>query len=217
MKKISYEQYLALYNGAEILASDSFGEKVLRLKDGSIIKLFRTKRIISSALIYPYALRFVNNASKLKDMGISTVTVIDSYKIISIKRTAVHYKELEGDTLRNYIMRYSLNGDIAKKLAAFIARLHNEGVYFRSVHFGNLLITPDNSFGLIDIADMKIKSHSLNIGKRIRNFHHLTRYDIDRNSLKQQKEIFIREYLKICNFPHDNSKKLEEKINAILS
>lgn len=217
MKKISCEQYLALHNGAEILASDSFGEKVLRLKDGSIIKLFRTKRIISSALFYPYALRFVNNASKLKDMGISTVTVIDSYKIISIKRTAVHYKELEGDTLRNYIMHYSLNGDIAKKLAAFIARLHNEGVYFRSVHFGNLLITPDNSFGLIDIADMKIKSHSLNIGKRIRNFHHLTRYDIDRNSLKQQKEIFIREYLKICNFPHDNSKKLEENINAILS
>ncbi|MDP2862988.1 MAG: hypothetical protein Q8N95_09375 [Desulfobacterales bacterium] len=217
MKKISYKQYLALHNGAEILASDSFGEKVLRLKDGSIIKLFRTKRIISSALFYPYALRFVNNASKLKDMGISTVTVIDSYKIISIKRTAVHYKELEGDTLRNYIMHHSLNGDIAEKLAAFIARLHNEGVYFRSVHFGNLLITPDNSFGLIDIADMKIKSHSLNIGKRIRNFHHLTRYDIDRNSLKQQKEIFIREYLKICNFPHDNSKKLEENINAVLS
>jgi len=217
LKKLSYEQYIALHNGAEILASDSFGEKVLRLKDGSIIKLFRTKRIISSAFFYPYALRFVNNASKLKGMGISTVTVIDSYKIPAIKRTAVHYKELEGDTLRNYIMHYSLNGDIVKKLAAFIAKLHNEGVYFRSVHLGNLLITPDNSFGLIDIADMKIKSHSLNIGKRIRNFHHLTRYDINTNSLKQQKEIFIREYLKICNLQHDNPKKLEENINAVLS
>lgn len=217
MKKISYEQYLALREGAEILASDSFGEKVLRLKDGSIIKLFRTKRIISSALFYPYALRFIKNAAKLKDMGISTVTIIDSYKIPAIKRTAVHYMELEGDTLRNYIMHHSLNGDIVQKLAAFIARLHNDGVYFRSVHFGNILITPDKSFGLIDISDMKIKSHPLNTRKRIRNFHHLTRYDIDRNALKQQKEIFIREYLKICNFPHDNSKKLEEKINAILS
>ncbi|MDP3284838.1 MAG: hypothetical protein Q8M56_10465, partial [Desulfobacterales bacterium] len=195
---------------------DSFGEKVLRLKDGSIIKLFRTKRIISSALFYPYALRFVNNASKLKDMGISTIAVIDSYKITSIQRTAVHYMELEGDTLRNFITHHSLNGNIAQKLAAFIARLHNKGVYFRSIHFGNILITQNNSFGLIDIADMKIKSHSLDIGKRIRNFHHLTRYDIDRNSLKQQKEIFIREYLRMCNFPYDNSKKLEEKINAVL-
>ncbi len=217
MKKLSYEQYLVLHNGAEILASDSFGEKVLRLKDGSIIKLFRTKRIISSALFYPYALRFIKNAARLQDMGISTVTIIDSYKIPAIKRTAVHYMELEGETLRNHIMHYSLNGDIAKKLAAFIAKLHNDGVYFRSVHFGNLLISPGKSFGLIDIADMKIKNHSLNIGKRIRNFHHLTRYDVDRNSLKQQKEIFIREYLKICNFPHDISKKLKENINAVLS
>ncbi|MDP3283227.1 MAG: hypothetical protein Q8M56_02235 [Desulfobacterales bacterium] len=217
MKQLPYEKYLTLRDGAEILASDSFGEKVLRLKDGSIIKLFRTKRIISSALFYPYALRFIKNAAKLQDIGIRTVTIIDSYKIPAIKRTAVHYMELEGETLRNHIMHHSLNCDIAKKLAAFIARLHNEGVYFRSVHFGNLLITPDNSFGLIDIADMKIKSRSLNIGRRIRNFHHLTRYEIDRNSLKQQKEIFIREYLKICNFSHDNSKKLEENINAILS
>ncbi len=217
MKKLSYEQYLALHNGAEILASDSFGEKVLRLKDGSIIKLFRTKRIISSALFYPYALRFVHNSSKLKKIGINTVTVINAFKIPAIKRTAVHYKELEGDTLRNHIMHHSLNIKITQKLAAFIARLHNEGVYFRSIHFGNILIIPDNSFGLIDIADMKIKNYSLNIGKRIRNFNHLTRYEIDKNSLKQQKEIFIREYLKTCNFPHDNSKKLEEKINVVLS
>jgi len=217
LKKLSYEKYLTLHDGAEILASDSFGEKVLRLKDGSIIKLFRTKRIISSALFYPYALRFVKNASKLSGMGISTVTVIDSYKIISIKRTAVHYMELEGETLRNHIMHHSLNVNITQKLAMFIAMLHNEGVYFRSIHFGNILIIHDNSFGLIDIADMKIKNHSLNIGKRIRNFNHLTRYEIDRNSLKQQKDIFIREYLKKCNFPHDNSKKLEERINAVLS
>lgn len=217
MKQLSYEKYLALHNGAEILASDSFGAKVLRLKDGSIIKLFRTKRIISSAFFYPYALRFVNNASRLKGMGISTVTVIDYYKIPSIKRTAVHYMELEGDTLRNHIMHHSLDIKITQKLAAFIARLHNKGVYFRSIHFGNILITPDNSFGLIDIADMKIKNHSLNIGKRIRNFNHLTRYEIDKNSLKQQKEIFIREYLKTSDFPHDNLKKLEEKINELLS
>ena len=215
MKQLSYEKYLALSAGAEILASDSFGEKVLRLKDGSIIKLFRIKRIISSALFYPYALRFVNNASKLNGMGISTVTIIDSYKIPIIKRTAVHYMELEGETLRNHIMHHSLDVDITQKLASFIARLHNEGVYFRSLHFGNILITPGNGFGLIDIADMKIKDHPLSIRMRIRNFNHLTRYEIDRNSLKQQKDLFIREYLKMCSLSDNNSKKLHKTIDRL--
>lgn len=217
MKHISYEKYLAMRNGAEVLASDSFGEKVLRIKDGSIIKLFRIKRLISSAFFYPYASRFVNNAAKLTNMGIRTVTVIDSYKIPAIKRTAVHYRQLEGETLRNHIMHHSLNIDIARKLSAFIAMLHNEGVYFRSIHFDNILITPDDGFGLIDISDMKIKNHSLNTGKRIRNFNHLTRYEIDRNSLIQQKDVFIREYLNICGLSSENIKKLDKKINKVLS
>lgn len=217
MKRLTNEQYLALREGAEILASDTFGEKVLRLKDGSVIKLFRAKRIVSSSLFYPYSLRFVNNAAKLKNIGIDTVKIIDSYKIRSIKRTAVHYMELEGDTLRNHITHHALDHHIATKLAEFIGNLHNKGVYFRSIHFGNILITPGAGFGLIDIADMSISAHSLTTGKRIRNFRHLTRYEIDRNALNQQKDIFIREYIKICGFPGGISKALEEKINAILS
>jgi tRNA A-37 threonylcarbamoyl transferase component Bud32 len=203
--------------GAEILASDRFGEKVLRLVDGSIIKLFRRKRLISSALIYPYALRFVNNAKILKMMGIRTVTVIDAYKISSIRRTAVHYIHLEGETLRNHIAEYSLNTDSAKKLAAFIGMLHNKGIYFRSIHFGNILISPDGDLGLIDLADMKIRNSSLSTGERSRNFYHLTRYENDINALKPQKEAFIMEYLNTCVLAPEKIKKMEWKINAILS
>ena len=215
MKQLSHEQYLALHNGAEILASDSFGEKVLRLKDGSIIKLFRTKRIISSSFFYPYALRFVNNAAKLATKGIRTLKVIDAYKIPAIKRTAVQYEELKGETLRNHIIQNPLNDDIIRRLAAFIARLHNEGIYFRSLHSGNIIIDSDIGFGLIDIADMKIKDHPLSIRMRIRNFNHLTRYEIDRNSLKQQKDLFIREYLKMCSLSDNNSKKLHKTIDRL--
>jgi len=216
LKQISHEQYLALHDGAEILASDSFGEKVLRLKDGSIIKLFRTKRIISSSFFYPYALRFANNASKLATRGIRTVKVIDAYKIPSIKRTAVHYEELKGEMLRNHIIHNALNEDIIRRLASFIARLHNEGVYFRSLHSGNIIIASDNGFGLIDIADMKIKNRSLGIGMRIRNFNHLRRYEIDRNSLKQQKDLFVGEYLKMCRLSDNNLKKLQKKLKETL-
>jgi tRNA A-37 threonylcarbamoyl transferase component Bud32 len=216
LKKISHEKYLALHNGAEILASDSFGEKVLRLKDGSIIKLFRTKRIISSSFFYPYALRFVNNAAKLTARGIRTVKVIDAFKIPSIKRTAVHYQELEGEILRNHIAHNLMNEGITRKLAAFVAKLHNEGIYFRSLHSGNIMIAPDNSFGLIDIADMKIKAHPLSIRMRIRNFIHLTRYEIDRNFLNRQKDLFIGEYLKICRLSDNNTKKLQDKLKELL-
>lgn len=217
MEKLSYEQYLTLHNGAEILASDSFGEKVLRLKDGSIIKLFRKKRMISSALFYPYALRFVNNASKLKDIGISTVTVITTYKIPSIKRTAVHYMELEGDTLRHYVLNHSLNGNIVRKLAAFIARLHNEGVYFRSIHFGNILIISDKGFGLIDIADMKTRGRPLNLRERTRNFLHLTRYETDNKSLKPEKKVFTESYISESGLAPNQAAKLKEAIDSILS
>lgn len=216
MKQISHEQYHALHDGAEILASDSFGEKVLRLKDGSIIKLFRTKRIISSSFFYPYALRFANNASKLATRGIRTVKVIDAYKIPSIKRTAVHYEELEGEMLRNHIAHNPMNEDITRKLAAFIAGLHNEGIYFRSLHFGNILIIDGDGFGLIDVSDMQIKDHPLSIGMRIRNFNHLTRYEADRSFLKQQKDLFIGEYLKMCRLSDNNLKKLQEKLKMTL-
>lgn len=217
MKKLSYEQYLALHDGAEILASDSFGEKVLRLKDGSIIKLFRRKRIISSALFYPYALRFAHNSSKLKKLGINAVTVIKAFKIPAIKRTAIHYKELEGDTLRNHIMNHSLNGNIAQKLAAFIARLHNEGVYFRSIHFGNILIISDNGFGLIDIADMKTRGRPLSLRERTRNFFHLTRYEIDKKSLKPEKNAFTESYISESGLAPNHAARLKETIDSIFS
>lgn len=202
--------------GAEILASDSFGEKVLRLREGSIIKLFRSKRLLSSSFFYPYALRFVKNAAKLTNKGIRTLKVIDAYKIPSIKRTAVHYEELEGETLRDHIIQHSLNDDITRKLASFVAGLHNEGIYFRSLHFGNILIIRENGFGLIDISDMKIKNSSLNVRMRIRNFHHLTRYETDRSFLKLSKDLFTGEYLKMCRLSDNNSKKLRERLKEIL-
>jgi len=109
-----------------------------------------------------------------------------------------------------------MNGEITVRLAAFVAKLHNEGIYFRSLHFGNILIIDGDGFGLIDVADMKIKDRSLGIGMRIRNFNHLRRYEIDRNSLKQQKDLFIGEYIKMCRLSDNNLKKLQEKLKGTL-
>ena len=55
LRIIDYQTYMVLREGAEVLEVDHCGEKVLRLRDGNILKLFRRKRLISSALWYPYA------------------------------------------------------------------------------------------------------------------------------------------------------------------
>lgn len=53
MRVIDYPSYLQLRDNAEVLEADGHGDKVLRLRDGSFLKLFRRKRLISSAALFP--------------------------------------------------------------------------------------------------------------------------------------------------------------------
>jgi len=55
MTPLSHDQYRSLRADAQVIEADGHGEKVLRLADGTFVKLFRRKRLISSALFYPYA------------------------------------------------------------------------------------------------------------------------------------------------------------------
>ena len=64
-----------------------------------------------------------------------------------------------------------------------IARLHERGVYFRSLHLGNVVQTPQGELGLIDIADMKTQRRALGRTQRKRNFAHMLRYAEDRQWL----------------------------------
>jgi hypothetical protein len=47
-------------------------------------------------------------------------------------------------------------------LARFIRHLHRQGVYFRSLHLGNILQLPGGNYGLIDILDLQHKRRPLN-------------------------------------------------------
>ena len=50
MQSIDHSTYEALREGAHVLEADGSGDKVLRLADGRMLKLFRRKRLLSSAL-----------------------------------------------------------------------------------------------------------------------------------------------------------------------
>ena len=100
MDRLSAVDYQALRAGAVVLEADGFGEKVLQLADGRILKLFRRKRLLSSALYYPYARRFADNARKLAAIGVPVPAVEQVWRIPSLARDAVLYAPLPGISLR---------------------------------------------------------------------------------------------------------------------
>lgn len=199
MQSLDFETYLALRQDAEVVEADSHGDKVLLLPDGSYLKLFRRKRLLSSAALWPYAQRFANNTKALQSRGIPCPKIIAVYRIPSIERDAVHYAPLPGLTLRQLIKQNQGTENLRRELADLVAKLHASGVYFRSLHLGNVVLTPDNQLGLIDIADLKCQRRPLKKLQRIRNFQHMLRYDCDRQWLfsdPMNPDDFFGRYLK---------------------
>lgn len=196
MQALDHAHYLELVEGAQVLEADASGDKVLRLADGSMLKLFRRKRLISSAAWYPYAQRFADNCETLAQRAIPCPKVIKVLRVKQIERDAVHYSPLPGQTLRQVMDEASSNDVLRAQLGSFIAELHEKGIYFRSAHLGNVILTPDGALGLIDISDMKTSRRPLRKSLRLRNFKHMLRYEQDRQWLiGGNNPAFINGYL----------------------
>ncbi|POF87460.1 toluene tolerance protein [Pseudomonas putida] len=183
MQALEQARYLALREGATVLEADGTGDKVLRLIDDSMLKLFRRKRLLSSAAWYPYAQRFADNCRHLQERQIPCPVVKAVYRIGAIERDAVHYAPLPGQTLRQVLEEPADHDQLRAQLGRFIAILHERGVYFRSAHMGNVVLTPEGELGLIDIADLRIFRRPLRKSQRLRNFKHMLRYPQDRQWL----------------------------------
>lgn len=181
MQALDSAQYERLRENAEVLERDGHGEKVLRLADGTFLKLFRRKSWLSKTAFYPPARRFADNAAELERLGIPCPHVLQLYRMSHPYRSVVHYEPLPGLTLRQLLAQNpSLDQlELFARLAEFITRLHDLGVYFRSLHMGNIVLTPDNELGLIDISDMRCLGRPLSRWMRDRNYQHLLRYEQD--------------------------------------
>ena len=173
---------------AEVIEADRYGEKVLRLKDGRMLKLFRRKRLISSATWYPYAQRFADNCQGLAIKEILSPTVIAVYRFPDLDRDAVLYHPLAGKTIRQLIKEGLPDNEadqLKDQLRNFVKSIQDRGVYFRSLHLGNIVRTADGDLGLIDVSDMVIKKNSLGRLVRKRNLNHLLRYVEDAEWLRE--------------------------------
>ena len=191
MKSLTNEEYLEMRAGADVIAADDYGDKVLLLKDGTYLKLFRVKRLFTSARLFPYWRRFEKNSEALHSLGVPTLKVIESMRLPELDRTAVHYEPLPGNILREVP---DFDAGLVTRLGAFIKELHDKGVYLRSMHLGNVVQTPEGQLGLIDIADMKVYRSSLRKGLRLRNLHHLWRYEQDRRAISVHHQSFVSSF-----------------------
>lgn len=173
LDKLQFEQML---QGAIVLEQDERGIKVMRLANGDILKVFRVRNRFSAARIYSYARRFCRNALRLQKSGIATIHIKQLFHLDMPAETAVLYAPLEGTTLRELQRDRALTTAEAGMLGEFIAKLHQHGVHFRSLHLGNIVLDTQGKLGLIDIADMSIYPWPLWCGTRARSFTHLHRY-----------------------------------------
>lgn len=171
--------YRELVAGGTVLEADRHGDKVIALRDGRYLKLFRRRRLLSSALIWPYARRFRANARALSARGVLTVAPEQLLHIPHLHRTAVVYRPLAGETLRDRLRAAADRSALLRTLGAFLADLHRRGVCFRALHFGNVIVTEDGGFGLIDVADVELYRRPLAPRQILRNLGHLMRYAED--------------------------------------
>lgn len=172
---LSDAQLAHLCQGARLLEQDAHGPKVHALADGRILKIFRRKRRLSSASWTPYAVRFARNAAQLQALDIPTLQVEQVFQLENPALTAALYQPLPGRTLRECARAGDLDALLLATLGRFIARLHALGITFRSLHMGNIVLTPSGELGLIDVADMRFQGKPLSLGQRARNLRHLSR------------------------------------------
>lgn len=174
-----------------LIEGDCRGPKVLRLTDGRLLKIFRPRRRLWLARLMPAARRFSDNALRLSACGIRTPVVEECLWLNKQEAvSACLYVPLPGCSLESVYLR-DPDGFRAMlpKLAHYIKGLHQQGIYFRSLHLGNVLNLPEGGFGLIDFLDLRFRKAPLAPRLVQRNLLHMKNYlkRIKRNDFPWQE------------------------------
>ena len=215
---LASEPFSIMIAEAQVLEKDVHGPKVYQLQNGQILKLFRLKRWWSWARFNPYSRRFCINAKKLAALNIPTVKIVALYQLAQPQWTAVLYDPLPGSTLRQVLPDYPESVDQwLTQLGQFVSQLHALGVYFRSLHLGNIVLMPSGEMGLIDIADLKIRKSALGAHQRLRNLRHLCRLKKDRLQLREAEwAVFCQAYFEASRPSINLNRIVSSKIKRLV-
>lgn len=162
----------------EVLEKDGRGPKVVRLESGLFLKIFHTRRHPLLARLFPFANRFAHNVELLHKLGIPAPEIVETFWVDRVRGlTGCQYRPLPGTPLETLHRQAPQQLRAAlPELASFIRELHDKGIYFRSLHLGNIILTPSGEFGLIDVLDLRKKSAPITRSLARRNFRHLENY-----------------------------------------
>lgn len=178
MRIVTANEWQQWLHQGEVLERDARGPKVLRLSDGQLLKIFRPRRRLWLAGLTPQARRFAANALQLQARQVRAPSVDECFWVDRAQAvSACLYAPLPGTSLdRLYHQSRAEFDALLPELAGFIHSLHRRGIYFRSLHLGNVLRLPDGGFGLIDFLDLRFKRGPLAPGLVRRNLAHLQGY-----------------------------------------
>lgn len=199
MISISKQQYDALIDVAQLIHSERGFPMVYLTPDNYVIKLFYKRRWTSSSRLRPMAKRFELNARALRERDIGTVAVNQVFRCRSVGLDIVTYPFVAGSTVRDLNRETNDFGTMFLRFAEFIAELHLKGVYFKGLHFGNVLWTTERRFALIDVAHMTLRGRPLGISERVKNINNIGRYNADVESIRRiGRHRFLSAYLQKC-------------------
>ncbi|KAF3976974.1 MAG: hypothetical protein HFP77_09220 [Methylococcales symbiont of Iophon sp. n. MRB-2018] len=104
------------------------------------------------------------------------------------------------------------NVAVMNRTIKFIAELHKKGVYFWSLHFGDILVAKDGNRALIDISVLKVFPWSLTLNQSIRNWKHLFKYSFEKSIIDDYGcDKFYDEYAGSIEFIIQTKSIFEEK------
>lgn len=205
MKIISIDEFYALCQQSDIKVIKHLNDKrpkILETREGQIIKIFYArKKWFASWKNKRAAIKFCKNAKRLAANHILAPHIIDFLYCRGLNVYIVTYKKLPGENIR--ILTRRGERDILADVAAFIAKLHQMGIFFRSLHLENLLYLGPGQIALLDITDVRFKHKSLNIFLRYRNLKHMF-------SIRQDQKIwraigflnYVTTYFQFTNLSH---------------
>lgn len=215
MAELTVEELNGLLRDASVLEQDAHGPKVMALTDGRYFKCFRRKRLANRDVLVPAAVRFHRHALRLRHLGVPTFDVVSVHRLPGRAATAASYRPLPGVTLRRLLATSAANGPVMARVGAFLAELHRLGVYFRSVHPGNIVIDGPR-IGLIDVLDMRFRPWSLTRWERIHNWRHFLRCRDDRPYLSPElTDALLAGYLDAAALPPPVSVRMAEQVRRL--
>jgi len=237
---IDVNAWTALSQGAVYLSTSGHASnkrpKVLK-KDNQIIKCFFWKKGLSSRRFFPEWKRFVNHAHLLQQRGITTVTIDACYRVPALGMDCVVYTCLAGTDLRSLVQNgleiscgSELRADPTLTLFShFLAELHQQGIFFRGIHLGNILqlsgkannkgYTDANDpacvrHALIDISDLSVSHQPLSLWRCARNMAHAFKtLPDDRYYMQYGLHNFIKQYFSKMNLTNFQQKIFLKLLN----